>query len=109
IFVGFLCFFSNLTICYAVEQTPAPIVYYKYTTSEHQLVHVAEVDPKQTNIIAASALDLGKRRESVAEIAKFHHALLAINGGFFRIGGAQDGLPAGILKHHDEWHGIAYK
>lgn len=110
LFIGVFCFLSNPLLCLAADSTSKDaILYYKYTTPDLQLVHVAEVDPARARIIAANALDLGKRRESVAEIAKFHHALLAINGGFFKIGGLRDGLPAGILKHGAEWHGIAYK
>ncbi|MFZ0430298.1 MAG: phosphodiester glycosidase family protein [Acidobacteriota bacterium] len=76
---------------------------------EHRLsagplsIHIAVVDPEQYSIEAVRALDQGTGRETVSAMAHREGAVLAVNGGFFRIGGAYDGEPVGILKIEDRW------
>lgn len=83
--------------------------YRKLVTPIQQTIHVMEVDPKHLQIKAAHAKDQALGRETVATIAKRHKAIAAINGGFFKAGELIDGLPAGVLKIHGNWYGVAYQ
>jgi len=76
---------------------------------EHRLlrgpvsVHILYVVPNQVSIRAVKAGKGTLGRETVSEIAKRWHALAAVNGGFFRIGGPFDGEPVGVLKTDSHW------
>ncbi len=72
-------------------------------TNDPLSLHIALVDPRFVAIEAETARGLAIGRQTVASIARREQALLAVNGGFFRIGGAYDGDPAGILKIGDHW------
>jgi hypothetical protein len=73
------------------------------TTNDPLSVHIAVVDPRVLAIEAGTARGLAIGRETVTAMAGRVGAVLAVNGGFFRIGGTFDGDPAGILKIGDEW------
>lgn len=93
-------------------QAAAPlegIRYWKTTTPLKQSAYILEIDPAKLEIIPAHAKEKVLGRETVAVIAKRHHAIAAINGGFFKIGHTTNGLPAGILKIENQWYGIAYQ
>ena len=66
-------------------------------------IHLVEVDPKKYRIAAARALNSGVGRETVSSIAQRTGALIAINGGFFAIGGRYDGDPVGPLRVAGRW------
>lgn len=66
-------------------------------------VHIAVIDPSAFSIEAVRALDRGTGRETVSAMARRERAVVAVNGGFFRIGGDYDGEPVGILKIEDQW------
>jgi len=102
----YLGLLSNLI---AAEDLREGLRYWKITNSLQQSAHILEVDPKRLEITAAHANDVAQGRETVASIAKRHHAIAAINGGFFKGGEMTDGLPAGILKIQGQWYGIAYR
>ena len=53
---------------------------------------------------AARALNSGVGRETVSSIAQRTGALIAINGGFFQIGGRYYGDPAGPLRVNGRWY-----
>lgn len=102
---GFFCAFS-------VVAKDTDIINYKiHTAIPHAKIHILTVDPKQVTIVAVRAKDAGAGLMTVDNIARQFNALAAINGGFFRVDESlvPNGLPAGILKINNNWHGIAYK
>lgn len=74
-------------------------------------IHVITVDPSTVKIISARAQNMGQGLATVTSLGKHFKALAAINGGFFRFNGSapSNGLPAGVLKINNIWHGINYK
>ena len=68
-------------------------------------VHILEVDPNRVCFRPVRALNNGLGRETVSSMARRSSAQAAVNGGFFRIGGRHDGLPAGLLKIGQDWYG----
>lgn len=66
-------------------------------------IHLVEVDPVLTRIVAARALNSGVGRETVSSIARRRGARVAINGGFFATGGRYDGDPVGPLRIDQHW------
>jgi len=72
-------------------------------TTEPFSIHIVEVNPAKLTITAERALGKGIGRETVSSIAKRKRAIVAINGGFFRIGGDYDGVPLGVLKIRADW------
>jgi len=67
-------------------------------------IHMVEVDPTKFRMVAARALNSGIGRETVSSIAQRTGALIAINGGFFAIGGRYDGDPVGPLRINGRWY-----
>ena len=91
-------------------KTPLGITYQVYHSADKQIIHIIDIDPDKFKIISARALDAGKPRKTVPELAQDYGAVAAINGGFFRISNdSNDGLPTGVLKTNGRWHSIAYK
>ncbi len=72
-------------------------------TTEPFSIHIVEVNPAKLTITAERALGKGIGRETVSSIAKRKRAIVAVNGGFFRIGGDYDGEPLGVLKIGADW------
>ncbi|MEE8586403.1 MAG: hypothetical protein V3T83_16275 [Acidobacteriota bacterium] len=68
-------------------------------------IHILEIDPHRVCFRPVRALNNGLGRETVSSMARRSAAQAAVNGGFFRIGGLHDGLPAGILKIGPDWYG----
>lgn len=85
--------------------------YQTYTPKQGTVVHVVTVDLRHAKLIIGRAQDLEYGLDSVENIAKHFAAVVAVNGGFFRFNSAElnSGVPAGILKLNNDWHGIAYK
>jgi len=69
-------------------------------------IHLLEVDPTYFNIVASKAKH--KNLETVEVISNRNQAVASINGGFFQKEGDLTGLPVGILKIEDRWHGIPH-
>ena len=105
--ISCLAFFACPAL--ATEEPLKGLRYWKSNTPENQHIHLLQIDPQQLKISAAHANDSAQGLETVASIAKRHQAIAAINGGFFKMGEAADGLPAGILKIAGDWYGIAYQ
>lgn len=80
-----------------------PIAYEHRRTNDPLSIHIAQVQPERVRIIAALAGAGGFSRDPVSRLARREQALLAINGGFFKIGEPDDGEPAGILRIGGEW------
>lgn len=72
-------------------------------TADPFSIHIVEVNPGKLTITAERALGKGIGRETVSSIAKRKRAIVAVNGGFFRIGGDYDGEPLGVLKIRGDW------
>lgn len=88
------------------------LIHYQVDTSNRfATIHILTIDPKDAKVIAARAQDVGHGLCNVAYLAKQYKAIAAINGGFFRVNRnlSINGVPAGILKLNNAWHGIAYK
>ncbi len=103
-----LFFIFSAGLCQA--SIPAGISYKQYAHNDVN-IQVLILDPKKVKIVAVRAQDAGQGLATVENIAKHTSALAAINGGFFRLN-KQDGtigLPAGVLKINNQWHGVAYK
>lgn len=77
------------------------IVYEHRLTDEPRSIHLLHVRPGKWRLAAERA---GGGRETVASIAARMGAVAAVNGGFFRMGGAFDGMPVGVLKIDSNWH-----
>lgn len=83
---------------------------YEHIITEEPLsIHVVKVDPQKYDIFPRAAVDQVLGRETVPSIAKRYSAVVAVNGGFFRIGTTFDGMPSGILKIDGEWYGLPLK
>lgn len=70
--------------------------HYEKQRVDKQVVHVVTLDPKKCVAKLVKAQAKGGR-ETVATIAERSGAEIAINGGFFKIGGEDAGKPTGTL------------
>ncbi len=72
---------------------------YEYSLIEkpNQKIHMVKIDLKQYDISLVSAHNSVFAREKVGDIAERENAEIAINAGFFQIGGNEDGYPTGTL------------
>lgn len=87
------------------------VSYKTYRPRSDQVVHVLKINPSKTKISSVRASETGVSRDTVSNIAKQYNAIAAVNGGFFKLSLKENGngLPAGILKIANQWHGIAYQ
>ncbi len=67
---------------------------YEKRNVDCHIVHVVKIDP---NLYASDIVKASKGRETVGSLAQKAKATIAINGGFFEIGGDKDGNPTGTL------------
>lgn len=81
---------------------------YAYSLIErpNQKIHLVKIDLRHYNISLASAHDSVFGRETPGEIADRYQADIAINSGFFQIGGNEDGRPTGTLIINGELFGL---
>lgn len=74
---------------------------YEKRTMDHHVIHIVTLDSKdyEPQIVKADSI---KKREPVSVLAKRFGASVAINGGFFEIGGKRDGISSGtlVIKGH---------
>jgi len=70
--------------------------YEKLEIKEH-VIHMVTVIPKYYDIDIVKANNGAIGRETVSSMAKRTNATIAINAGFFEIGGKRDGVPSGTL------------
>lgn len=82
---------------------PRGIFYTHVILKDNTSLHVLEIDPDFFDIISRKAKL--QHLETVETISSRNHALAAINGGFFHTGGELKGIPVGILKIEEFWHG----
>ena len=68
---------------------------YKKIKQNGHVIHVLIVDPSEYEASLVSAHNQVFGREKVGDIAKRENADIAINAGFFEIGGNQDGRSTG--------------
>lgn len=83
---------------------PHGIYYTHIILKDNTSVHVLEIDPDFFDIISRKAKL--QHLETVETIAKRNQAIAGINGGFFHTEGELKGVPVGILKIEEFWHGI---
>lgn len=96
---------------FSCEASSNPCNYKTHTPKPATLVHVLTLNPKKVKIVAVRAQDIGHGLANVESMARYFNAIAAINGGFFRLEpeNHHNGVPAGVLKINNDWHGIAYK
>lgn len=72
---------------------------YKYDVRsyDNHVLHILQIPASEYKIEIVKARDEVLGRETVSSIAKRENADIAINAGFFEIGGASDGSPSGTL------------
>jgi hypothetical protein len=99
----FFCFSLN------AECLRSGLSYEHIISDVPQSIHIIKVDPTQFEIRPVRALDDGIGRETVTSICERYPALAAINGGFFQIEGALDGVPQGMLKIENDWYALPNK
>jgi hypothetical protein len=98
--------FSFTSVIHSVSLTGTEgIEYFHIFLEDYTSVHILEVNPHLFNIVSVKAESL----ETVAEISKNHHALAAINGGFFLNKGEVPKLSRGILKISENWYATPHK
>jgi exopolysaccharide biosynthesis protein len=100
---------SFIVFLWLILSAFAGVEYRHVVTDEPQSIHILEVDPKITEIMAARALDDGIGRETVSSMVKRHGAFAGINGGFFKIGTNFDGLSMGALLCSGSWYALPHK
>ena len=61
------------------------------------VAHILEVDPGLVKVVVAHARDAAIGLEATRDLARRRGALAAVNGGFFRVGGALAGESEGVL------------
>jgi exopolysaccharide biosynthesis protein len=81
---------------------------YEYSLIEkpNQKIHIVKIDLKQYSISLVSAHNSVFGREKVGDIAERENAEIAINAGFFQIGGNEDGRPTGTLIINGQIFGL---
>lgn len=62
-----------------------------------QVIHIVKLNPNSYTAELVKANNGDPGRETVPKMAKRSQADIAINGGFFHIGGIEDGMPSGTL------------
>lgn len=69
---------------------------YKYEVrkSDSHVIHIVTLSPKDYEVKFVKAHNQVFGRETVRQIAERENADIAINSGFFEIGGSQDGMPS---------------
>lgn len=88
-------FITLITLSFQVFTSHAFGYHYEKKVIDSHIIHILRLDPGeyQAEIIKAG----GKGRETVSSMAKKAAADIAINAGFFEIGGDIDGNPSGSL------------
>lgn len=85
------------------------IKFSKKYTEDNKIINIIEVDPSQYEIISSHASELNKSKAQIEDFAEHHKAIIAINGGFFKLSDSKRyAVPAGVLKVNNKWHGISY-
>lgn len=83
---------------------------YKKLEKDRHVIHAVTLPSKFYDIqIIKAQRNQDGGRETVSAIAKRSDATIGINGGFFEIGGKQDGMPSGTLVINGHIYGIQDK
>ncbi len=80
-----------------------PGIVHRQILDDGVLTNILSVAPDAVDIRPYRALSAGIGTESLPSIARRHKAPIAINGGFFEMGGTFRGESVGALKIDDEW------
>jgi len=87
-------FLQILTLMFITQTAQAnPYKYEVRKTSSH-VIHIVTLNPQDYEIEFVKAHNRVFGRETVGHIAERENADIAINAGFFEIGGSQDGMPS---------------
>ncbi len=87
-------------LCLGTSLVHAANYHYEKREENNHVIHLVTITPK--HVIEIIKANNGTGRETVSAIAKRSNATIAINAGFFDIGGKQDGIPSGtlVIKGH---------
>lgn len=93
---------TTVIICFGVNMSYASDYVYEKRETDKQIIHIVTLNPKHYEINLMKANDGTGGRETVPAMAKRSQAEIAINGGFFDIGGDREGAPSGtlVIKGH---------
>jgi exopolysaccharide biosynthesis protein len=80
-----------------------PGIVHRQILDDGVLTNILSVAPDAVDIRPYRALSAGIGTESLPSIARRHKAPIAINGGFFEMGGTFRGESVGALKINGEW------
>ena len=80
-----------------------PGIVHRQILDDGVLTNILSVAPDAVDIRPYRALSAGIGTESLPSIARRHKAPIAINGGFFEMGGTFRGESVGALKIDGEW------
>ena len=79
---------------------------YEKRTFDKHIIHVVTINPKEYDIQIVKSNDGAIGRETVPSMAKRSKASIAINAGFFDIGGNLDGKASGTLVINGKKYGL---
>lgn len=99
-----ICYFLFICIVFShalFSLTPSGINYETYELQDQTVVHILKIDSAYFDLILVKSKPIA----SVESLAYSHHAVAAINGGFFSRNSKTYGNPVGILKIEDQWYG----
>lgn len=79
---------------------------YESRVINNNTIHIVTLNPQDYHIRLVKSHDGKPGRESVPDIAKRTKADIAINGGFFEMKGARNGMPTGTLVIDGKRYGL---
>lgn len=96
-----------LLLNYGIAQAQNPT--YECRKESGHVIHIITLDPSQYAINFIKAHNQVFGRETIKSIAQRTNADIAINAGFFEIGGSQDGMPSKTLTIHKKIFGLTFQ
>jgi Phosphodiester glycosidase len=84
----------------------ASVEYEHRITDDPNSIHITRFVPGKGRIVLAKARKFSLGRETVSSIGNRANALMAVNASFFVMDDKFAGIPAGMLKIKNEWHGV---
>ncbi|MCK5879187.1 MAG: hypothetical protein KAH24_05385 [Holophagae bacterium] len=86
---------------------PVTSVEYEHRiTDDPNSIHITRFIPGKGRVILAKARKFSLGRETVSSISNRENALVAVNASFFVMEDRFAGIPAGMLKIRNDWHGV---
>ncbi len=99
----------SLLLLVHISSTQAKSYTYECRKTDGHVIHIVTLNPRLYSTSYIKAHNQVFDRETIEAIAKRSGADIAINGGFFEIGNAQDGMPSGTLIINQQILGLNLK